>query len=500
MPEKHHELLSLPNDLNRATTTTEVNSVTVGGKTVEEGRIQTVPSGSRAVSSNNTINVPQPSKPVAPLTPSLNALISHIKNANMGLAGNDLDGTMNDTCPVLDSANNHTRRSSRETDSDALTATFSGDTHRDQDLIGYEYDDLDEMVIYKPQPTLIHPLVDMEKLLAESPTDNAASSAFSDLELDTQLSEISRRPRTSHDLISKSQDYSLKKHLEEPKVKLLNFQDLDLSDQFSVEDITELLPPIFERRKKARSNGDERPSLAITFTKDKGAEHGQELTSFKAFGESNTELEPWPHSTNLRSNTSSVAQQLISHRRLRMPRMNPIFWKLCALKNDSAVKHLTPEVNVSDSLLKQLTYEEIWNLEIDDDISTGTLISAYSIKLALITRKKLWNEMLLDTRNDLFGDHAPWNIPFVPETSDTVDMSGSSEVPNSIVRMHSHVKPWLNGTIMDPESANQMLRPCGTLSMGRIRSMATGAHYSEPAELQYVVKGWCDARFAREIR
>lgn len=281
-----------------------------------------------------------------------------------------------------------------------------------------------------------------------------------------------------------------------PYTKLVNLQDLDLMDTITREDIVEVIKPIYERRR------------CVSIDKFlRGPREGRR--SFQSytgvlFQDKVVEMEQWPASQ--RTGDLEAALQVpdaTTHKRTRQQSLNPSFLRLYALETGMKKKNILPDLNVDEMILEKLSCHEISRLNIPMDSSNG--ITAEQIKLALITRKKLWSEMCRITRTDLHGEHAPSNLKFVrlndDNKTDTRRLSKKSSLENStssknsvaaqssfsaatsLVRVNSEVKPWSQPQMTQP----MMFKPCGKISLGKC--MNSG-------ELQYVVKGWCDYRFA----
>ncbi|QHS74836.1 Gis3p [Saccharomyces paradoxus] len=291
-----------------------------------------------------------------------------------------------------------------------------------------------------------------------------------------------------------------------PKMKIININDLDLFDDWEVKDLVDIFPPVYERRPQsssaislvsASSDVKSRPtSVDFQIIDKKGGGASKRKSRSKSTTENMiyendlVELEQWPSASPSSETDGSTAPSdlLLPNKRIRQKSLNTNFLKLYSIETSCKRKSILPEVEVDDHLLKQLTYSEIWSLEIkkEPDVPTN------DIKLALITRKKLWSDMVHETRNDLFGDSTPWNLHFVATTSNTQPSQGreptnehtTADSKSSLVRVHSDVKPWFN-------NGGTMLKPCGKLNLGKLTNKTT----APTREIQYVVKGWCDSRF-----
>ena len=272
-----------------------------------------------------------------------------------------------------------------------------------------------------------------------------------------------------------------------------------------VKDLVDLVPPLYERHPQSPSDVSSTPvspdakprptsvDFQIVDKKDSTSRRkskSKSTTENMIYENDLVELEQWPSASSSPENNRSTASSdlLLPNKRIRQKSLNTNFLKLYSIETSCKRKNILPEVEVDDHLLKQLSYSEIWALEIKKEPN----VSTRDIKLALITRKKLWSDMVHETRNDLFGDSTPWNLHFVATTSKVQPLQGgesakehaTADSKSSLVRVHSEVKPWFN-------NGGTMLKPCGKLNLGK----ATNKNTTPTREIQYVVKGWCDSRF-----
>ncbi|SCU86107.1 LANO_0C06744g1_1 [Lachancea nothofagi CBS 11611] len=298
----------------------------------------------------------------------------------------------------------------------------------------------------------------------------------------------------------------------EPRLRLVNPQDLDLAEEYMVSDILQLYQPVYQRakvnyiHKQQPTSGPRRTSVDLTIDTKTNVGTAQVLdtnattsgnrirSSVMLCDSEQVELENWPRQQShelhaqpkpapptpveAAPNTTTSAP----NRRIRQQTFNPNFLKLYAMETTSKARNLIPDLNVDEQVLRKLDFKDIWNLEIPAASQTHN-VSAHGIKLALITRKKLWSEMMCEPRLDLHGDNAPWNLKFIVSPTDLHD---SGPVAPSLVRVNSALKPWTS------LSSKMMLRPSGKLQLARARPGVP------TRELQYVVKGWCDSRFTGE--
>lgn len=253
----------------------------------------------------------------------------------------------------------------------------------------------------------------------------------------------------------------------QPVFKGLNMVDLDLDCEWTVDDIIQRYRPVYERRIRRSSvdfaiNHDRRPS-----------------NSGKQFYGDRVELEQWPSAEENRVVEGSQ-ELVVPNRRTRQRSLNPNFFKLYAIEMSCKNSRILPDINVDEQILVRLTYPEIHALDIQDTLTDQQHVTAEGIRLALVTRKKLWSDMMPEQRQDLFGDNLPWNLKFVAHG----DQPSGEAKESSLVRVQSDLKPWM---FDDKLEHNKMLKPCGKLRLGASPNAK---------EIQYVVKGWCDKRFA----
>ncbi|KAL6945318.1 hypothetical protein ACO0QE_002768 [Hanseniaspora vineae] len=302
-----------------------------------------------------------------------------------------------------------------------------------------------------------------------------------------------------------------------PQVQIFNdLQDLDLYTEMTLNDVVQFYSPV------QTYISPEAESL-----------HQDSTNSLVSLSEHDSATEDEEHNACIE--LESIATQ--KHQSL-----SPHFMLLYSMEQNMKKTQLLPELDVDELLLAKLSVQDIWNLDIpepaelsadtnegcksiaaantspnDTDCPTTTSASTSiansnkhawkeedSIKLALITRKKLWCDMIQNSRLDTFGgDNLPWNKKFVYNATGS---TASGET--SLVRLNSRKAPWMHVTDSSfspstptpsstatgtankastkmPEklqqtTTHQMIKPCGVLNKGRI---------------QYVVKGWCDSRF-----
>lgn len=193
-----------------------------------------------------------------------------------------------------------------------------------------------------------------------------------------------------------------------PYTKYINLQDLDLFDFFSPEDIVQPIKPIYERPKtpigiNSILNSNPNENVSSSGSKKK-------LNPI-IFEERVVEMEHWPTSQQTNNLQPACLPNTTAQKRTRQQSLNPSFLRLYALETSMKKKNVLPDLNLDESILQKLSYQEICQLKIPLDPSNK--ITPDQIKLALITRKKLWSDMCHITRTDLHGEYSPCNLRFV---------------------------------------------------------------------------------------
>lgn len=267
-----------------------------------------------------------------------------------------------------------------------------------------------------------------------------------------------------------------------PHTKIYNLGDLDLTDTLSTEDIVQPIKPIYERPKCKR--------MSVCSVIQDGSSDGKRPRRNSRFApifleNEVVEMEHWPNTTQQQQQQDlgvqdGMVEPDMTLKRTRQQSLNPSFLRLYALETSMKQKNLLPDLNLDESILQKLSIQDIAHLNVPSDPSNK--ITPQQIKLALITRKKLWTDMCRITRTDLHGEYTPSNLRFVRDTRAPETNDQPAEA-TSLVRMNSEVKPWSQPEMSKPT----MFKPCGRIPLGR---------NVNSKDIQYVVKGWCDYRFA----
>ncbi|CCC68591.1 hypothetical protein NCAS_0B05070 [Naumovozyma castellii] len=319
-----------------------------------------------------------------------------------------------------------------------------------------------------------------------------------------------------------------------PRIKLLNFQDLDLHDnEWVPENLIQLYKPIYERPKANRYTLETdvlgEPIQKPQILKDLPSNQRTTIPSIASkeaivYDHTQIELKPWaPLSSSYKLEIEPCVDEIdvndcpsVPLRRTRQQNLNPNFLRLYSIEKSCRLKKILPEINIDERALGQLSYDDIRSLDISANNEGADEISSHDVKLALITKKKLWSEMLCEVRQDTYGDSSPWNLNFIATSShddnDAIDNvtavdtdeshsnveggKGGQERRTSLVRLYSDLKPWLNENRGNSTTTTKcMLKPCGKLTLDKRYTSRKSVLKSPAQEIQYVVKGWCDDRF-----
>lgn len=352
---------------------------------------------------------------------------------------------------------------------------------------------------------------------------------------------------------------------DQPQVEIFNdLQDLDLYTEMTLNDVVQFYSPVqtYTNTETESLQQETCTSLSSVPNHTDSIEDDQSEKHIPCIELDNIPTQKPLEQPVLSSSTPQTGKLGQLHnitypKQQRHQSLSPHFMLLYSMEQNMKKTQLLPELDVDEVLLAKLSVQDIWNLEIPkpqnpsaatiegcksiadantsspniSDCSTakasasneGSSKCAWNeednIKLALITRKKLWCDMIQNSRVDTFGgENLPWNKKFVYNAvgSSASDKEGlttndctidggkraSQKKVQSLVRLNSRKAPWMHVTDssfssstptpaanttsqkvaekLSKASTRQMIKPCGLLDSGRI---------------QYVVKGWCDSRF-----
>lgn len=261
-----------------------------------------------------------------------------------------------------------------------------------------------------------------------------------------------------------------------PNVQWVNMNDLNMSDIFDDDRDLNKCDPIYTRIRSEQEGQNNKVNNQNFFNKQSRMR--------KEF-----EMESWHMSHDVEENLNEL---LLPNKRSRQTMLNPLFLKVYALETSCKQNKLLPEVYIDDDTLQNINTAQLQSLDKD-------------VQMAIWTKRKLYMSHV--QRNDLYGTACPWNLKFVPHHDslqrkrddlcalDTQSLSSASvtsrstqqstsaynQTTKSLVRLNSDITPWeLDPTTSPSPHSRKMLQPCGRLN----------------TRTQYVVHGWCDARFA----
>ncbi|KAH3901930.1 Gis3p SCDLUD_001715 [Saccharomycodes ludwigii] len=339
-------------------------------------------------------------------------------------------------------------------------------------------------------------------------------------------------------------------HCNVPDLKVYNMEDLDLHTELDANDIIQFYDPIITIRSPVKNgknsnkhgvtigtaaistaapihvstSGKRYIELKLTDTANSDTKIGRVMDALEENNDNEVRVAPLSLSSNNGNSANNTKQKHCDQPQQRHQSLSPHFMKLYAIEQYCKSNNIIPDLTVDETLLSQLSTDEIKQLDIPLPAETKTTENdeQYTglIKLSLITRKKLWCDMIKNNRQDMFGgSNLPWNKEFVYlDNGDISNTNIGDKNSTTMVRLKSNILPWHQPVYTAPtnptgvnsnahcndtqcinfcisptaagvdnnknNSGNSvctcMIKPCGRLSKGKI---------------QYVVKGWCDKRF-----
>lgn len=287
-------------------------------------------------------------------------------------------------------------------------------------------------------------------------------------------------------------------------------EDLDFLYEYRISDIQEFLEPVYDI-KKHRNKGQNSKLvnikeyisslLSTTITSD---QHQVELKDLNL----NKQVKDKP--------TISSLKPMVTSREV----MQPHFMRLYALEQRSRTSGSLPDLDIDENLLSQLTYEDIWTLDVptaSKDKESKTLEES-KIKIALLTRKKLWCDMIIqkDKNADVkskamairFNDKVMTNrndLDYIKLRSLVTSLKdnrfkhigcGSKKSDNfiSLVRLNKQdTMPWSKIGCLDINHGEGMTNESKITT--QLKSIQPFGKLPNSRHTQYLVKGWVDKRF-----
>ncbi|CDK25354.1 unnamed protein product [Kuraishia capsulata CBS 1993] len=178
-----------------------------------------------------------------------------------------------------------------------------------------------------------------------------------------------------------------------------------------------------------------------------------------------------------------------SFTRSREPRINSSFLRVYALDYSSKAIGLLNVTEDEIDLYQQCIEQKqcLQSIPDTDSLSSDDSLDSYEsddqhylpyhiyqkrdeLRLALMSREKLWSNVILPPRDDQFADSSLFKSKYA--------CLSEVGVSNSRTRMNSSILPWINYS-QSKMGSNGCLRPYGTIG-----------------DTQFVVKGWVDQRWA----
>ncbi|XBW36350.1 hypothetical protein QEN19_001930 [Hanseniaspora menglaensis] len=289
-----------------------------------------------------------------------------------------------------------------------------------------------------------------------------------------------------------------------------NLDDLDLTSDYGIADIKEFYTPIFDikahrniNKKQYHSRISPDIELASIGTNEKCTVSKSAKPELQLLNEAVT-TSPFLPSSNKEI-------------------MQPHFMRLYAVVQNSQYNGVLPHLDIDDHLLAKLSYDDIWSLDVPGLGSIGEnkfVTEDLKIKLALLSRKKLWCDMIvqvtkkqepLNNRCDSISQCSN-SIKKITDNNvmesknkqllalnqhqfahigyEKKDVTERDVKSTSLLRLKNGPIPWnpavRNGLLgSNKNGANQahttVIKPYGVLANSK--------------QTQYVVKGWVDKRF-----
>lgn len=275
--------------------------------------------------------------------------------------------------------------------------------------------------------------------------------------------------------------------------------ELDLINEYSVSDVNEFFTPKFDIKKNRTSKYSSIKVFkdielgSIMETEDDLKGKDQELSLHKSV------------------TTSPVLPSI------NKEIMQPHFMRLYALEQNSKCNGCLPDLDIDENILSRLSYEDIWTLDVPKTEakavtnSCGGLVNEeLRIKLALMTRKKLWCDMIVQvTKKQQPIDKQEQTLASINNKN--------SENKQKLIALHEHQFKHIGYEIDSRIRTTSLLRlkdgplPWNSnnnnglcLGSNGIKSSSMNKTVIKPfgvlpnsKKTQYVVKGWVDKRFFR---
>lgn len=319
-----------------------------------------------------------------------------------------------------------------------------------------------------------------------------------------------------------------------------DLSDLDLITEYSLNDIDEFFAPKFDVKSKRTHYNNKRQTCFADIELDSIAESVEEEEEEEEQN-NNKERELKNKENIIRKDKATMKNAVISSSVL--PEMNkeimqPHFMRLYAFEQNSKFKGSLPDLDIDESLLSKLSYKDIWTLEVptatkktetndNSNACLKSLTEELKIKLALMTRKKLWcdmivqvskrqqpidkKELLMITKNseELVNSNISINNDSNNKNSENNNLialnahqfahigyehnnNNNRIKTTSLLRLKDGPLPWNTKAKSDLFNKGMTIKNTSFMNDNVIKPFGV---LPNSKKTQYVVKGWVDKRF-----
>lgn len=290
-------------------------------------------------------------------------------------------------------------------------------------------------------------------------------------------------------------------------------EDLDFLYEYGVSDIQEFFEPVYDIKKHREKIQESKlgnikkyiTSLLSTPIRVDQLEHQVELKDLNI---------------NKQVKDKSSIPSLRPMQTINKEIMQPHFMRLYALEQRSKNNGSLPDLDIDENLLSQLTYEDIWSLDVPTESKDkdSKNMEKLKIKLALLTRKKLWCDMIIQrdkndaaqskTISNRFNDTIMVNtnnLDYIKLRSLVTALkdnkfkhigyeSTDSDKIISLVRLNKReTMPWNKIGCLDVLNGKNMINEIKNTT--QLKSIQPFGKLPNSKHTQYLVKGWVDKRF-----
>lgn len=323
-------------------------------------------------------------------------------------------------------------------------------------------------------------------------------------------------------------DFTSKKNKNNKNSKLFDvtihneLEDLDFLFEYSISDIKEYVEPVYDitKHRPLEDNGsffNIKAYISKKMSSNLNEKEIKEEVELKEVGFNKDE-----------EKSVSVISSPKPVQNISKEIMQPHFMRLYALEQRSRNNGSLPDLDIDENLLSQLSYQDIWTLDVPTESTEAELkkLEELKIKLALMTRKKLWCDMIIQKENKTEIQNSKVfvkdvNKQLIVNKSDLDYIKLRSLVTSlndnkfkhigyegnytdkitSLVRLNKKgTLPWdgirnsdtKNYKFDDSKSSNMINEMKKTLNLKTIQPFGK---LPNSKHTQYLVKGWVDKRF-----